>query len=134
MVNPFLYLFTELSSSSEVRHILIPLPLEHVAYYRDAEGYLIPIIAGGFHYIAADDVFIIGLMMNDLIYAIYDIQKRQVVVTVDHSENVLMTEELHAEYDHLFVRLSPPTPPRSHRVAQYYQRRNNPNVINRHPN
>ena len=134
MINPFLFLFTELSSSSEVREILVPTPLQHVAYYRDAQGYLIPIIAGSFHYVAADDFFIIGLMMHGHIYAIYDIQQRQVVVTADHSENVLMTEELHEDYDQFFVRLSPPTPRRSNPAAPDQRRRNNPHFINRHQN
>ena len=106
------FLFTELGSSSDLIHGFVATSIS-AAYYRDAQGYLIPMIAGSFHNVAADDEFIIGIIMHDLIYAIYDDDKRQIVIREDNQQQVRMDRELHEYYDHHFVRLSPPTPQHS---------------------
>ena len=134
VINPFLFLFIELCSSSEVIQALISNALTDISYYRDEQGYLIPVFAGSFHYLAATSDFIIGLYMNDLTYAIYDIQWRQMVIERNDDEVVLMTQELHERFDQCFVRVGPPTPPRSHPAAPNQQRRYNPRTINKHKN
>ena len=105
-----------------------------ISYYRDAQGYLIPVFAGGFHHYAASRDFIIGLYMNNLTYAIYDVQRRQILIDRDDNEVVLMTEALHERFDEFFVRLRPPTPRRSRPAAPDQRRRNNPHFINGHQN
>ena len=113
MINPLLFLFTELSSASILRYALVSdRELGNAVYYRDERGYLIPLIAGSFHNVAGDEDFIIGLFMHDKIYSIYDIQRRQIVIDND-MDSVLMDAALHERYDQCFVRLTPPTRPRS---------------------
>ena len=132
MINPFLFLFTELSSSSDLRDALLPSSLEQAAFYRDEQGYLIPLLAGSFHYVISDDEFIVGIGMHDRVYAIYDIDRRQIVVRIGNMQNVVMDEELHQNYDHVFVRLSPPSPPRGAPSAPNHRRRHNQHIINKH--
>ena len=131
-MNPFSFLLTGLSSLSAPSRRLIPRALSNVAFYRNAQGYLIPLIAGSFHYVSADDEFVIGLWMYDTVLAIYDSQRRQVLVRKADVQNVVMTEELHEEYDEYFVRLLPPSPPRLPPSAPNHRPRQFRSNINRH--
>ena len=111
---------------------MIPRALNNVAFYRDAEGYLIPLIAGSFQHVAVVSEFVIGIIMRNRIYAIYDNRERQILVILDDLESILMSEELHERFDQFFVRLSPPTPPRLNPDTPNQRRRDHPYIINRH--
>ena len=114
-MNLFSFLITELSSSSNPTGRLISRALSNISFYRDTQGRLIPLIAGSFHYVAANEEFVIGISMDDSILAIYDSQRRQVLVRRDDLQNVVMTIELHEEYDEYFGHLRSNSPPHSSR-------------------
>ena len=89
--------------------------LTNVTYYGDEYGELLPLIAGSFHIVAADNQFIIGLYINESVYPLYNRDRQQVVVTIIGDHTIVMTEELHEDYDHYFVRIRSHTPRRSRR-------------------
>ena len=109
---PHLFLLTELSSSSVHRNENMMLSLSEAVFYRDERGYLIPLIAGSFHYTAlVNNEFIIGIFIDDDIHPIYNRARQQIVVTNDNPHSIVMTEEMHRHFDSLFVRLRSPSPP-----------------------
>ncbi|XP_033217251.1 uncharacterized protein LOC117173014 [Belonocnema kinseyi] len=89
----------------------LPRPLIEygVVYYKDETGRYREI--NEIHrYVAGTALFVLGIPIRDEIYAIYNSRKKQIflqkMINYSHLLNLPTT------FNHLFVRLSPPTPPR----------------------
>ena len=99
----YIYFFSELSSSSVHRDLVVPESINSISFYEDDYGRLIPHIAGSFHYVAIHDDLVIGIFIGEGIHRIYDDQRQQILVSLVDDRNIRMTPELHQIYDHYYV-------------------------------
>lgn len=65
---------------------MVPISINRygATYYRSADGRLVRLIGKGFKDVAMDDIFIIGIYIDQSqnIHAIYDFKKRQIFLSL----------------------------------------------------
>lgn len=92
-----------------------------IPFFGDGNGHPIPLFSGGFHNLAYDAEYVIGLKMNNKVYPLLDARGRQVLLSRNTDELVYLTPELHYRYGHLFIqqKQNPFSPPVRKRARHF---------------
>ena len=101
-VYPFLFLLTELSSSSDFVAARIPENIPDISYYANREGELTPLIAGCIPGAAADPPLLVGVNIDGHIHPIFDRRRRWIMVHLLTRQIIPVNLNLYQAYSYAF--------------------------------